>query len=65
MSADWKTVYSTGKLYQAEMAKFILEENDIETVLLNQQDSFYLFGAIELLVKPEHVIRAKYLLKDL
>ena len=47
------------------MAKIILEENDIETVLLNQQDSLYLFGAIELLVKPEHVIRAKFLLKDL
>jgi len=64
MEKDWGLIFSTGKLYQAEMAKDILEDNDIEVVLINKQDSIYLFGEIDLYVKPENVIRAKFLIKD-
>jgi len=49
----------------AEMAKAILEDNDIEVIVMNKQDSFYLIGDIEVYVKPEDVIRAKFLIKDL
>lgn len=62
---DWVVAYTSSKLYLAEMAKDILEENQIDTVILNHQDSAYLIGDIEVLVKPEEVIRAKFLLKDL
>jgi hypothetical protein len=65
MSSDWKLIYATGKLYLAEIAKDILEEEGIEVVLLNKQDSVYLFGDIELLVKPDDVLRAKFLLKEI
>lgn len=62
---DWKLIFSTGKLYLAEMVKDILEDNSMDVVLLNKQDSFYLFGDIELYVKPDDVIRAKFLIKDI
>jgi len=65
MERDWALIYSIGKLYQAEMVKSILEDNDIEVVLINKQDSFYLIGDIEVYVKPEEVIRAKFLIKDI
>lgn len=47
------------------MVKDILEDNSMDVVLLNKQDSFYLFGDIELYVKPDDVIRAKFLIKDI
>lgn len=61
---DWKLIFSTGKLYLAEIVKDVLEDNNLNVVLLNKQDSFYLFGDIELYVKPDDVIRAKFLIKD-
>lgn len=65
MEKDWALIYSIGQLYQAEMVKAILEDNDIEVVLLNKQDSFYLFGDIEIYVRHNDVIRAKYVIKDI
>jgi hypothetical protein len=64
MESNWKVIFTANKLYQAEMAKNILEENEIEVVVLNKQDSFYLIGDIEVLVKPEDSFRANSLLKD-
>lgn len=65
MDNNWKIIYSTSALYQAEMVKDILEDNDIQAVLLNKQDSFYHFGDIEVYVKPDDVIRAKFLIKKM
>jgi len=65
MESNWDVVFTTNKLYQAEIARNILEENKIEVVVLNKQDSFYLIGDIEVLVKPEDIVRANLLLKDL
>ncbi len=65
MESNWSIIFNTGKLYMAEMAKAILEDNDIEVIVMNKQDSFYLIGDIEVYVKPEDVIRAKFLIKDL
>ena len=62
---DWRQIFSTGQLYMAEMIKSILEDNNLNVVLLNKQDSFYLFGDIELYVKPDDVIRAKFLIKNI
>jgi len=64
MAESWQTVYSTSKLYLAEMVKDILIDHNIEAVLFNQQDSLYLFGDIEVKVRPEDVIEAKFLIKD-
>ena len=43
----------------------MLEENGINVVLLNKQDSSYLmFGPIELYVHEEEIIQAKKLLEN-
>jgi len=65
MEFNWEVVFTANKLYQAEIAQNILEENKIEAVVLNKQDSLYLIGDIEVLVKPEDTVRANLLLKDL
>ncbi len=65
MSKDWVIVYSTNLLYQAEMVKDILEDNGMEAVLMNKQDSFYQFGDIEIYTRPDDVIRAKFLIKEI
>ena len=62
MSEEWTSVYSTGLLYTAELIKHMLADNQITAVILNQKDSAYNFGNIEILVKPSDVIRAKHLI---
>lgn len=64
MADNWQTIFSTNQLYMAEMVKDILLDNDIEAILLNQQDSLYLFGDIEVKVRPDDVIKAKFLIKE-
>lgn len=63
MDDSWVTVFSTSKLYQAEIVKEILFDHQIIAFVLNQQDSTFLFGDINVCVKPSDVIRAKYILK--
>ena len=49
---------------KAEITKQMLEENNINVVLLNKQDSSYLmFGLIELYVDNKQIKKAKDLLK--
>ena len=61
MSDNWEVIYTTDKLYQAEMVREILADNDIECVLMNKQDSWYKLGEIEICVPVENVLKAKQL----
>jgi len=57
-------ILSTDNPNKAEITKQMLEENDVNVVLLNKQDSSYLmFGFIELYVNEEQVEKAMDLLK--
>jgi hypothetical protein len=48
-----------------ELLKHILKESDIEAIVLNKQDSFYVtIGEIELLVNRDEVIRAKKIISE-
>ena len=54
----------TGFLTAAELTKGMLEEHEIPCFIMNQQDSAYpQIGDIQILVAPEHVVRAKYLIQ--
>ncbi len=64
MDGSWVTVYSTDQLYKAELIKQILSDQQIIAFILDQQDSTYLFGNIEICVKPGDVIRAKHILEN-
>ena len=47
------------------MAKDLLEENDINAVIINKQDSNYLFGSLEIYVERDNAIRGKHFLRNL
>lgn len=61
---DWVSIYSSHKQQNAEIVKGILTHNDIYSVVLNKQDSFYKFGDYEVFVKREDVVKAKYILQN-
>jgi hypothetical protein len=64
MSENWEVIYSTNQLYDAELVKEMMADNDIECVIMNKQDSTYRFGEIELCVPVEDVFKAKQLILE-
>jgi hypothetical protein len=64
MEKDWVMIYSATDELMIEMAKQILEENQIEAVIFNKKDRTYLLGELELYVTRDSVIKAKSVLKD-
>ena len=63
---DWVKIFSSTIPNQAEIIKGMLLENEIESVILNKQDSSYLsFGDIEMYVHPDDVTRANQLIEQL
>jgi hypothetical protein len=62
MDKNWVKIISTKDAYKAEIYKGLLEENEIDVVLMNKQDSAYLFGEIDIYVIAEHVIKAKHII---
>jgi len=62
MDKDWVKIKSTANSYEAEIMKGLLQENNIEAVIINKQDSAYLFGELELYVHMDQVLRAKRIL---
>ncbi|MCK4663555.1 MAG: DUF2007 domain-containing protein [Bacteroidales bacterium] len=66
MEKDWVKIYTIDKLYKAELLKDILKDEEIDSVIINKQDSSYLsFGDIEIYVKSENIIKAKYLINKI
>jgi hypothetical protein len=65
MLDNWIVIYSTAQLYEAEMVKSIMAENDIESVIMNQKDSTYGFGEIEVYVPSGEAFKAKQLILNL
>ena len=66
MEIGWKIVYSTADEYLATIAKELLQENEIESVVMNHKDSAYAFmGEVELYVKEEDVKQAALILEQI
>ena len=59
---NWVMVYSSAFAHKVEIVKSLLEENEIDCVIMNKQDSSYLFGEIELHVKDTDVLEAKQII---
>jgi len=64
MFDKWVLIYSAAQLYEAEMVRSRLADNDIECVIMNKQDSVYMFGDIEVYVPTNEAFRAKQLILD-
>ncbi len=66
MEQDWVKVKSFNKVYLADIAKEVLFDNGIESVIINKQSSSYLdFGDVEIYVARENAVKAINCLKDL
>jgi hypothetical protein len=65
MENDWVVIFTTSKQYEAEMINGLLSENEIESVVVNKQDSAYLFGEFELYVNRNEILRAKTLIQNI
>jgi len=62
MVPDWVSIFSTNQYYEAEMVRAMLESNDINSILVNKQDSAYLIGEIEVYVSTGDALKAKQLI---
>lgn len=66
MEKNWICIYTTDKMYQCEIAKDQLKENNIQSVIINKQDSAYIIiGEIELYVAKESAFKAKQIIEKL
>jgi len=54
MEKNWVRIFTTFNYYQAEIVKQVLIENEIDSVLLNKQDSSHrTFGDIEVYIHQQ------------
>ena len=61
---DWVCIFTSQKLQEAEMINGVLAFNEINGVVINKQDSSYMFGEYEVYVHREDVVKAKFVLKE-
>jgi len=63
--SDWVIIYKSSNPNHSEIVKSVLEDNNIDVVIINKMDSMHkhLMNAdVELHIKPEDVIKAKYII---
>jgi len=58
MEKDWISVYCTNKPFEAELVRGQLENAGIEPIVINKQDSSYMFGEIEVFVHSQQAEQA-------
>ncbi len=65
MEKGWIKAGSFTLMYQAELARHMLANHDIESIIINKKDSSYNdFGDIELYVRQSDILWAKKLLNS-
>ena len=62
MEKDWVCVFCTSHKQKAELIKGLLTHNEINSVVVNKQDSSYMFGEYEVYVYGDDVVKAKFVL---
>ncbi len=65
MERNWVKIYESNNETRIEMARQMLEDNNIDSVIINKKDRSYGFGEFELYCMRDYVIRAKLLIKEL
>jgi hypothetical protein len=66
MEKGWINIFATGDEYLVSIAKELLEENGIDSVVINHKDSSYVWlGEVELYVRDENENKALEVLKQL
>ena len=62
MDEKWALIYTSSQLYKIELISGMLFENEIESFIINKQDSAYFIGEIELHVHIDDILKAKQLI---
>jgi len=65
MDSRWVKIYSGSNPNQVEIIRAVLADNDIKAVIINKMDSMHkhlMNAEIELLVHPDNVINAKFII---
>ena len=65
MEKGWKNIYNTSDDYLVSLATDLLDNNEIESVVINHKDSAYVWGEYELYVKEEVEDQALQILEQL
>jgi len=68
MANNWVKVFSSELAYLIEIARGLLEQNGIKSIVLNKKDSMHTHlynNQIELYVSNDDVIQAKYYLSKM
>ena len=66
MEKGWTKVFNDSDEYRVSIAKHLLEDHKIESVVINHKDSTYVWmGEIELYVRNEQEAQAKDVLEQL
>ena len=63
--AKWVIIHKGNNPNQSQIIKSVLEDNEIDVVLVDKMDSMHkhlMNAEIEIHVKPEDAIKAKYIL---
>jgi hypothetical protein len=61
---QWVMVYSSSNEQEINLLQTVLEDNEIESVILNKKDSAYLFGDLELHVSTGDAFSASQLINQ-
>lgn len=64
MEKNWIKIATYSNALEVEIVRQMLEVNEIAAVVINKQDSSYLFGKIELYVAEQDVPTAKQLIEQ-
>jgi hypothetical protein len=64
MDENWEKVYTASKMYEIEIIKGLLEENNIESVEISKKDSSFLFGSIDLFVHRNDFEKASEIIRS-
>ena len=59
MKNEWVIVYSTSDVFQAEVIKQMLLSSGIDAISMNQKDSSYHFGSVNIYTKEKDMKKAK------
>lgn len=61
---NWKGVYKDTSEYRATIVRDILAEKNFNPVLVSKKDSVYHLGHFEVLVAPDQVIPAMWVINE-
>ncbi|MEI6766539.1 MAG: DUF2007 domain-containing protein [Bacteroidota bacterium] len=64
MEEGWSRIYSTADPVKIEILKSMLEEENIQAVVINKQDSSYLFGESEVYVSSDDALAALQIIRN-